>query len=293
LGSTVKPLTVLVGLMEKLITPNSTYYDTGQFTFGRDKTTIRNSDGRAWGELNPWQAIWHSSNTYMAAMIGNKLYLERKDGLDIWDKYMKMFGLGVLTGSGLPGEIEGRRDYIYEAKAASPQSALVRASWGQMGKYTTLQLAQYAAMLANRGKRLKPIFVEKITTYDNQPIRTVETEVLNEVDIPKEYWDLVQKGMELVGKSGFEGFPYRVATKTGTSTQSVAGREVDNAVFIAYAPADKPKLAVAVVVPEGGFGAYGAAPIARKIFDAYDRVIGLTGVPNPNAPLMTEPVSAP
>jgi penicillin-binding protein 2 len=104
---------------------------------------------------------------------------------------------------------------------------------------------------------------------------------------------LVQKGMELVGKSGFEGFPYRVATKTGTSTQSVAGREVDNAVFIAYAPADKPKLAVAVVVPEGGFGAYGAAPIARKIFDAYDRVIGLTGVPNPNAPLMTEPVSAP
>lgn len=58
---------------------------------------------------------------------------------------------------------------------------------------------------------------------------------------------------------------------------------LDNAVFIAYAPQDKPKLAVAVVVPEGGFGAYGAAPIGRAIFDAYDEVYGLTGKPKKKA----------
>lgn len=284
LGSTIKPLTVLIGLQEKLITVNETYYDAGYTTFGKDRTRISNSDGRAWGPLNAVSAIARSSNTYMTDMIGLRLY-GRQGGLDIWDSYMKQFGLGVLTGSGLLGEKEGVLDYVHEARKASTQSALARASWGQMGRYTPLQLAQFTAMLANRGKRLKPQFVSKIETNDGQIVKTFEPEVLNEVSIQKEYWDAVQKGMEQVNKSGFDGFPYKVATKTGTSTQSVAGKDVDNAVFIAYAPADNPKLAVAVVVPEGGFGAYGAAPIARHIFDAYDRSIGLTGTPNPDAGL--------
>jgi penicillin-binding protein 2 len=282
LGSTIKPLTVLIGLQEKLITINETYYDSGFTTFGKDKTRISNSDGRAWGPLNAVSAIARSSNTYMTEMIGLRLY-GRQNGLDTWDSYMKQFGLGELTGSGLLGESKGVIDYFHEAQKASSQSALARASWGQLGRYTPLQLAQFTAMLGNRGKRLKPQFVGKIETNDGQLVKETEREVLNEVNFPKEYWDAVQKGMEQVNKSGFEGFPYTVATKTGTSTQSVAGKDVDNAVFIAYAPADKPKLAVAVVVPEGGFGSYGAAPIARHIFDAYDRSIGLTGTPNPNA----------
>lgn len=285
LGSTIKPLSVLIGLQEKLITINETYYDSGSTTFGKDKTRISNSDGRAWGPLNAITAIAHSSNTYMTDMIGLRLY-GRPNALETWDSYMKQFGLGVKTGSGLPGESEGVIDYFHEAEKASTQSALARAAWGQMGRYTPLQLAQYAAMLGNRGKRMKPLLVSKIESNDGQTIEEAQPEVLNEVNFPKEYWDAVQKGMEQVNKSGFDGFPYKVATKTGTSTQSVAGKEVDNAVFIAYAPAEKPKLAVAVVVPEGGFGAYGAAPIARKIFDAYDREIGLTGTPNPNAGLV-------
>lgn len=130
---------------------------------------------------------------------------------------------------------------------------------------------------------MKPQFVDKFETFDGQLVRKPEPEVLNEVQYPIEYWNTIQRGMEQVNKQGFVGFPHTVATKTGTSTQSVAGKDVDNAVFIAYAPAEKPKLAIAVVVPEGGFGSYGAAPIARKIFDAYDRSIGLTGTPNPNA----------
>lgn len=282
LGSTIKPLTVLLGLQEKLITINETYYDSGSVTFGKDKTTIRNSDGKPWGWINVVGALAHSSNTYMTEMVGLRLYA-RPNGLETWDSYMKQFGLGVLTGSGLLGEKEGIMDYFAEAKNASVQSALARASWGQLGRYTPLQLVQYAAMLGNRGQRLKPQFVEQIETSGGELVKKTEPEILNEVDFPKAYWDAVQEGMELVNKSGFDGFPYPVAVKTGTSTQSVAGKDVDNAVFIAYAPANKPKLAIAVVVPEGGFGSYGAAPIARKIFDAYDRSIGLTGVPNPNA----------
>lgn len=283
LGSTMKPLSVLLGLNEKLFTQYERYNDIGSFTFGKDGTKISNSDGKAWGPINASDAIWHSSNTYMSEMVGNRLYFrEGKKGLDIWDSYMEQFGLGVLTGSGLRGESPGLKDYLAEAKNASAQSALVRSAWGQMGKYTTLQLAQYTAMLANRGKRLKPLFVQKIKTHEGQTVNKLEPNVLNEVKLPKEYWDVVQSGMLKVFKTGFDDFPYPVAAKTGTSTQSVGGRHVDNAVFIAYAPADKPKLAVAVIIPEGGYGSWGAAPIARKIFDAYDQHVGFDGVPKLN-----------
>lgn len=285
LGSTIKPLTVLLGLNEKLMGINEIYNDTGKFFYGKDnKASLSNSDGKVNGPINAMQAIQYSSNTYMSAMIGNRLYFRpNTDGIAVWNDYMERFGLGVLTGSGLRGEYAGYKEYNQSNKKYGAQAALIPASWGQMGKYTTLQLAQYTAMLGNRGERLKPQFVNKITTYDGQPVQGFQKEVLSKETFPKEYWDTVQRGMELVKQSGFDGFPYKVASKTGTSTQSVAGKDIDNAVFIAYAPAEKPKLAVAVIIPEGGFGSYGAAPIARRMFDAYDREIGLTGVPNPNA----------
>ncbi len=81
--------------------------------------------------------------------------------------------------------------------------------------------------------------------------------------------------MMRVGKQGFDGFQHSVAVKTGTSEMDVSKGRVENAVFIAYAPVENPKLAIAVVVPEGGYGAWGAAPIARDIFDAYDQSVGL------------------
>jgi penicillin-binding protein 2 len=100
--------------------------------------------------------------------------------------------------------------------------------------------------------------------------------MLNKVEFPDSYWNEIETGMSKVQVSGFEGFPYAFNRKTGTSQQQVGGRLIDNSVFLSYAPADKPKLAIAVVVPYGGFGANTAAPIGRKIFDAYDKAIGLT-----------------
>ncbi len=277
LGSTMKSLSILVGLNEGVIQPDSMYRDTGRFEFGRDGSSIRNSSSSALGNLSPRSALTKSSNTYMAAMIGEPLY--KKYGpdevLDVWDSYMEQFGLGVRTGSGLPGEIAGKKDYLDVDQMGSELASMVFSSFGQGGRYTALQLAQYTAVLATEGKRLKPTFVNEIRSADSELLEQPEPVVLNEVDMPKEYWELVRESMMEVYQYGFEGFPYPVARKTGTSEQSVAGGIVENAVFIAYAPADKPKLAVAVVVPEGGYGAYGAAPIARDIFDAYDKVYGL------------------
>ncbi|MBD3920181.1 penicillin-binding protein 2 [Paenibacillus sp. PR3] len=288
LGSTQKPLSVLVGLNEGLFTTSSTYPDTGTFTFGKkgSEVVIRNALNHAYGTLDPAHAIGKSSNPFMAAMVGDRLYRKYSGiaGVDKWDEYMKAFGLGVKTGSGLPSENAGIIEYYHEAETASKQSALIRASFGQQARYTVLQLAQYTATLASRGKRMKPQFVEKIVDSDGHTVQSMQPEVLNTVDLPEQYWEEVEQGMRLVNVSAaFAGVNYTYASKTGTSQQSVGGRLVDNAVFIAYAPAVNPVLAVAVVVPEGGFGAKGAAPIARQIFDAYDDEIGLTGTPrNPS-----------
>ncbi|MFD1956219.1 peptidoglycan D,D-transpeptidase FtsI family protein [Paenibacillus thailandensis] len=281
-GSTMKPLSILIGLNEKLFTTSSTFNDTGAFWFGAEghQTKVGNAQGHVYGLLDPAKAIAKSSNPFMAAMVGDRLYdRDGKKGVDLWDSYMEQFGLGVSTESGLPGESTGIKEYFHEAENGSPQSALVYASFGQQGRYTTLQLAQYAAMLANHGKRMKPQFVEKVVNADGETVQGFTPQVLNTVEFPDAYWKEIETGMSQVNVQGFEGVSYTFNRKTGTSEQSVAGRIADNGVFIAYAPAENPKLAVAVVIPDGGFGGWSAAPVARKIFDAYDQEIGLTGTP--------------
>ena len=154
-----------------------------------------------------------------------------------------------------------------------------------MVRYTTLQLAQYAATLASHGKRLKPQFVQEIRDSDGNVVQKFTPEVLNTITFPDAYWKEVEDGMLKVSVPEFNNAPYKTLRKTGTS-QQVSGQTVENSVFIASAPANDPVIAVAVVIPEGGFGADGAAPVARKILDAYDRYIGLNGVPNkPQTPV--------
>ncbi|WP_442603318.1 peptidoglycan D,D-transpeptidase FtsI family protein [Paenibacillus sp. KN14-4R] len=292
MGSVIKPLSILVGLNEKLFSPYEKYNDTGRFTWGIKgrEASINNSDGAAHGLINSSDAIRYSSNTFMSAMVGNKLhekYTTKETptkAIDTWDSYLNKFGLGVLTGSGLPFESAGSSEYKDASQNEPVQSRMIRASWGQNEKYTTLQLAQFAATLASKGKRMKPQFVEKITTFDGELVQGFTPEVLNEEKFPNEYWKVIEDGMKQVRVQGFDGFPYSFASKTGTSTQTLKGQNVDNAVFIAYAPVENPTLAIAVVVPEGGYGAWNAAPIARKMFDAYDQHVGLTGTPKPVAP---------
>ncbi|MHA0856675.1 peptidoglycan D,D-transpeptidase FtsI family protein [Paenibacillus sp. CMAA1364] len=283
LGSTIKPLSVLIGLKEGFFSKNYTYYDKGAAFFGKEghQARVQNSGGHVYGIMNPAIAIEKSSNAFMVDMIGKPLYNRYgAESIDVWDRYMKEFGLGVVTGSGLPGEYRGWREYVNVKQAGSSQAAMAYASFGQGGKYTTLQLAQYTATLANEGKRLKPQLVSKITDSNGTIIKEFGPEVLNVVDFDKSYWKLIKKGMNS-SVSAFNDFPYDFARKTGTSTQDVGNKSVDNGVFIAYAPRVNPVLAVAVMIPEGGFGSNSAAPIARQIFDAYDEVYGLDGTPKP------------
>nr|WP_042197693.1 penicillin-binding transpeptidase domain-containing protein [Paenibacillus camerounensis] len=295
LGSVIKPLTVLIGLNEGFITTGTSYTDTGSTTFGRagHETTVRNAGGHAYGYFKtPAMAIEKSSNVFMIDKIGKKLYEKYgSEGVKVWDTYMKEFGLGEFPESGLPGEHKGLINYTKEAEKGSSQSALVFASFGQQGQYTVLQLVQYTSTLANQGVRIKPQLVSKITDQAGNTVKAFGREVLNEVNFDKAYWREVIKGMN-TSVTAFNDFPYDFARKTGTSQQqydiTVNGKRsshlADNGVFIAFAPRDNPKLAVAVVIPEGGFGSNSAAPVARKIFDAYDWEYGLDGIPKKSLP---------
>ncbi|MBP1905594.1 penicillin-binding protein 2 [Paenibacillus turicensis] len=279
LGSTIKPLSVLIGLNEGFYTPNTYYNDSGVAYFGKNNSAkVRNSGSHAYGSLRPADAIRKSSNTFMVKMVGEKMYQKYgAKGIKQWDDYMKEFGLGVSTGIDLPLEYHGKLEYTNETETVL--SRLVYASFGQQGKYTALQLAQYTATLANHGKRMQPHLMKKITDSEGNIIEEFKPRVLNEVKFNESYWKTVIGGMETNVNQAFAGFPYSFARKTGTSEQRANGKMRDNGVFIAFAPRENPKLAVAVVIPEGGFGATSAAPVARKIFDAYDQEYGLDGVP--------------
>src|SRR5690606_36846775 len=158
--------------------------------------------------------------------------VDGKRSVEIWEEYMKAFGLGVTTGNGLPGESAGVIEYFKEAESGSPQSALVQASFGQQGRYTTLQIAQYTTKLAKRGKRMKPQYVNEITDSHGNLIQGVEPDILSEMELPNEYWKEIETGMSLVGSQGFDGFEHSFRRKTGASEQEVAGRRAENAVFI-------------------------------------------------------------
>ncbi|MNB88119.1 Penicillin-binding protein 2B [compost metagenome] len=293
LGSTIKPLSVLIGLNEGFFNTSSTYPDVGITYFGKDdKSSVRNSSGHVYGKLYPADAIKQSSNVFMVDMVGKQLYKKYlgDKGVEVWDEYMKKFGLGVSTQSGLPGESPGQINYTDFKAAGSSQAALVYASFGQQGSYTTLQLAQYATTLANEGVRIKPQLVSKITDAQGKVVKEFKKEVLNKVTFDKSFWREIKKGMSSK-VSAFDDFPYDFARKTGTSEKTDRKNiNRDNGVFIAFAPRENPKLAVAVVIPEGGFGSNSAAPVARKIFDAYDWEYGLDGVPKKNIPPVADPV---
>lgn len=283
MGSTIKPLSVLIGLNEGFFTTSTVYQDKGVAYFGKEghETRVRNASGHVYGSMDPARAIEKSSNVFMVDMVGKKLYEKYgSKGIEVWDKYMKEFGLGVSTESGLPGEYKGQINYNNIEAAGSAQAALVYASFGQQGKYTALQLAQYASTLANEGVRIKPQLVSKITDANGNVVKEFKREVLDQVTtFDKSFWKEIKKGMNSE-VTAFADFPYDFARKTGTSQQTdSSGNNRDNGVFIAFAPRDHPKLAVAVVIPEGGFGSNSAAPVARKIFDAYDWEYGLDGVP--------------
>ncbi|HXE39535.1 MAG TPA: penicillin-binding protein 2, partial [Azonexus sp.] len=288
-GSTFKPFMALAALEMGKRTPNQTISDPGFYTFGNH--TFRDDKKGGHGSVDMYKSIVHSCDTYYY-ILANDL------GIDNIAKFMGLLGLGQRTG------VDLGKDDNSESKGVLPSQEWKKArfkkpeqqKWyagetisigiGQgYNAYTPIQLAQATATVANNGVMFRPHIVRYITDTKSGKQRQVEPEPIRDLHLKPQNIEVIRRAMVGVIKEGtgaraFAGAPYEAAGKTGTAqVYSLKGSQYkeggvkkelrDHALFIAYAPADKPTIALAVLVENGGFGAQSAAPIARMVIDYY------------------------
>ena len=279
-GSTYKPFMAIAALESGTRKPEDTISDPGYFMFGNHK--FRDSKPEGNGIVDLKKSIVVSSDTYY--------YILAKDmGVDLIHQHVAPWGFGQKTGIDLIGETSGilPSSKWKEDRFKQPWHPGENMSIGigqGYNSFSILQMATATAGLANRGVIMKPRLVQSIEDPNTGEVIKTKPEVLRTVTVDDKALDLVTEAMVEVNKSGtgarvFAGAPYLVAGKTGTAqvvsigqnekynAARVAERHRDHSLYIAFAPADKPEVAVALIVENGGFGAAAAAPIARAVFD--------------------------
>jgi penicillin-binding protein 2 len=290
-GSTVKPLYALAAQHYGILTPEQTQYCSGIFILPGNPRPYHDDKKGGHGNLNMRQAIAASCDVYFFK-VAERL------GIEKMSSFMTAFGYGVLTGIDIPGEKAGLiaspewKKRVFKKKADQVWFPGETISMG-IGQgpitVTPLQQAHFAAEIAEEGKIIAvPRLVAGVRPAGSTQISRKTPLMMKPVDLATDdQWQVVHDGMQgAVSPGGTAylagaGAQYKFAGKTGTAqvftlkeNQKYKASEVeerlrDHAWFIAYAPADDPKIAVSVLVENGGFGATAAAPIARKVLDAY------------------------
>ncbi|NYS75777.1 penicillin-binding protein 2 [Bacillus sp. BH32] len=252
MSSTIKPLTILIGLSEKLFQPEDTYLDKGTFQYD-NQNNISNAPGTPTGEITPRQAIINSSNTFMTAKVALPLFNQNNGNIEkvahIWTDYLMQFGLRSKTGIDLPFEEDGQYEFHPSNTFEKGISALLNASWGENEVHTPLQLAQYAATLASKGDKYKPQIVSAIIGQDGRETKKFKSILESSNRYPMEFWSVVQGGM---GQNieEIKNLPFHVAGKTGsTGSPNEQERMINHSLFISYAPTEDPQIAISVVIP--------------------------------------------
>jgi penicillin-binding protein 2 len=283
-GSTYKPYMALIALETGKRRPEQAINDPGYFWFGNHK--FRDDKEGGHGVVNMYKSIVASCDTYYY-MLANDL------GVDTIHDWMKGFGFGQPTGIDIPGESRGvlpstewkRLTYKTREQQKWYAGETISLGIGQgYNNFTIVQLATAVGTLANNGVRMKPHLLKQVIDEASRKPREVQPEVVGRMNVHPENLAFVQRAMVGVTQEGtsagvFKGAGYISAGKTGTAqvvglkadekyhANTMDERLRDHALYIAYAPADHPKIALAMVVENGGFGAAAAAPIARRVFD--------------------------
>ncbi|MFN3629444.1 MAG: penicillin-binding protein 2 [Casimicrobiaceae bacterium] len=295
-GSTYKPFMALMALEFGVRTERQTIVDPGYFRLGN--TVWRDSRPGGNGVVDLPKSIAVSSDVYYY-QLATELDPDR------WAEFMRGFGFGVKTGIDIEGELPGiLPDRAWKAKRFPKDPKLHIGDQVSMGigqgfnTFTPLQLAYATAVLANRGVAFKPHLVRQVQDVQTGQWRLTEPSPAYRLNFKDSHIDAVVRGMVGVVESGtaaagFKGATYTSAGKTGTAQvfglkggdyveSRVAERLRDHSWYIAYAPVDKPKIALAVFVENGGFGARAAVPIARRVLDAFFDPTQLDQVIKPN-----------
>lgn len=288
-GSTFKPFMAMAALHAGIRTPKHVISDPGYFILPGSSHQFRDDKPGGHGVVDMHKSIVASCDTYYYKLAWDM-------GIDRINQELFPFGFGHPTGVDLEGELGGiLPSKAWKQKRFSKHPANVQ-KWypgdvvsigiGQgYNSYTPIQLAQATAIIASRGKVFHPHLVREIQPVNGEKPRLVEPRPMTVLDRKPEHWDLIQQSLVDVIKSGTasgisHGLKYTLAGKTGTAqVYSLKGAKYnasaiheklrDHSWFIAFAPAEKPTIALAVIVENGGFGAAAAAPLARKAIDYY------------------------
>lgn len=283
-GSTFKPFVAMAGLQDGKRLPPFSIGDPGFYTLGGSPYQYRDWKPGGHGQVDIQKAITVSCDTFF---YGLALDL----GIDKLTTFVSHFGFGKKTGIDLVGENGGllpNPDWKWRRWKQKwyPGETLIVGIGQGYTLVTPMQLAQATAVLANNGVSMQPHLVRAIQKQ-NGATEKVPLVKLNEVALDQANVELVRAGMIGVTQPGGTaasvgaGSSYNIAAKTGTAqvvaikqgakynASSIDERHRDHALFIAYAPAEDPKIAVAVIVENGGHGGSAAGPIARKVMDYY------------------------
>ncbi len=272
-GSTFKPLVGVAAIENGVVTPDYTVNDTGTLKIdGMNFYCLEYRNGLgSHGVINLRRALATSCNIYFH-QVG------RLTGINVIDQWAKTFGLGEKTGIDLPGEYKGIRSNPEFKKTLTKYSwgnaDTAQTSIGQLyNAYTPIELVNYISTLANGGKKFTPHIIKEVTKPDGSVLMKTPND-FTQINLKPETLSAVREGMVAVTNSSdgtavsvFKDFPFKVAGKTGTAETGDTSHS-NNGVFVSYAPADNPRIAIAVVIERGVFG-YFAAPIAKDIMTEY------------------------
>ena len=290
-GSTIKPFLALSALNSGRRTPTQTIFDPGYFQIPGQAHRFRDDKPGGHGTVDMYKSIVVSCDTYY-------YILASETDIDDTARFMTQLGFGQKTGIDIEGELIGTlpsREWKRQRFAGKNfrdehrkwyLGDSISAGIGQgYNAFTPIQLAHAIAMVANDGVGYMPHLVKSVQNLKTGEVREIARDPAAKLAIKPEYLAVVKNALVGVNREGtsaaaFKNAGYTSGGKTGTAqVYSLKGEKYtehkvderlrDHAWFMAYAPADKPRIALAVLVENGGFGAQAAAPVARKVLDHY------------------------
>ena len=285
-GSTFKPFLALAALETGKRKTSQTISDPGYFDFGGRR--FRDDKVGGHGTVDMYRSVVESCDTYYYVLSNDM-------GIDAIARSIAPFGFGSRTGIDLDGEAVGvlpspewkKKRFRRPEQQKWFAGETISVGIGQgYNAYTPVQLAQATSIIANNGVVIKPHLVNFIDNQRTGSRRHLETEPVRRVPLKPENLEFIKRAMagvntEGTGARAFAGAQYTSGGKTGTSQviaikanekyieKNVLERHRDHSLFIAFAPLENPRIALAVIVENGGFGARAAAPIARAVLDYY------------------------
>ena len=280
-GSTYKPFMALAALETGKRSANTVIHDSGVYLFGNHRFR-----GHATGAVNMRSSIVRSSNAYYYS-------LAHEMGVDTIHDFMQPLGFGQITGIDLRGELRGvlpsqewkRKTFKRPEQQRWLAGETISLGIGQgYNTFTMLQLSHALATVVNGGKQIPPRVVSALQDPTTRALTPVPHGEVQDLGYKPEHIALIKDAMVGVTKEGtsrgvFAGAAYQSGGKTGTAqavgvgqnqkynAAALAERKRDHSLYIAFAPADNPTIAVAAIVENAGFGATAAAPIVRGVLD--------------------------